>query len=250
MKHTWIKTAGVLLAVAALTVNASPAKAAYYAISPVGFSFEDISGSGTRFLNGTDDATFSWGLSPSFNFYGTVYSTVHVSSNGLMSFTGPNSNFSNTSLTSAGSTLNLPTIAVLWDDWQFFQGGADAVYAQNFADRSVFQWNIAHGFSSSPSSVTFQAILFNDGTIRFNYADVISGDGRDNGASATIGVRNSDGDFTQWSFNDDSISSGSSLLVTPLTVVPAPAGAVLFAIGAAGLGGFRVLRRKKAVPTV
>jgi hypothetical protein len=241
MKDTLIKTSGALFAIAALTASASPAQAAYYSIAPTTFVFEDISGTGTQFLAGSDDATFSWTLDSSFSFYGTSYTSIGVSSNGLISFGGANTNFFNTGLATSGFTLGLPTIAVLWDDWQFFQDGADGVYAQNLADRTVLQWNTAFGFFESTSSIAFQAVLFNDGSIRFNYLDVISGDGRDNGGSATIGVRNSDGDFTQWSLNTASISSESSL---ELTSVPTPPAAILFAIGGVGLAGGRALRRR------
>src|SRR5204863_2697474 len=54
--------------------------------------------------------------------------------------------------------------------------------------------NQVYHYSSSPSGVTFQAILkvntgATPGGVTFNYPDLLSGDGNANGVSATVGIR-------------------------------------------------------------
>ena len=62
-------------------------------------------------------------------------------------------------------------------------------------DRLIIEWNV-QGSPISPSPVMFQAILqLNTGTspgsFTFNYADTDSGDSRTDGASATVGIKDS-----------------------------------------------------------
>ena len=61
-------------------------------------------------------------------------------------------------------------------------------------DRLVIQWNQLDHHSSSPSTVTFQAVLGINtgaapGSILLNYQDIDTGDATANGASATVGIR-------------------------------------------------------------
>src|SRR5262249_57614602 len=63
-------------------------------------------------------------------------------------------------------------------------------------DRLIIEWNNVQAVPSSPSPVTFQAILqLNTGTkpgeFTFNYPDLDSGDARSNGGSATVGIKDS-----------------------------------------------------------
>jgi len=169
----------------------------YRATNDIPFTFEDISGTGTRVLAGLDDGTTFRNIGFNFSFYGTTYNQVGFSSNALMTFGGTNGNFSNQNFTGSLS-VNLPSIAPLWDDWQFFQGGTDAAYYQTLgavgSRRFITQWNLAGGFASSPSLITIQAVLFEGSNdILLRYLDVDSGDFRAFGGSSTVGIRDTNG---------------------------------------------------------
>jgi O-glycosyl hydrolase len=132
-----------------------------------------------------------------FNFYGTSYSSLFVSSNGLITFDSQNGSAANSDLSS------LPTqraLAPLWDDWHYVPGQRmilgkyEDLNADGNSDRLILEWNNVQGAPSSPSTVTFQAILqLNTGTrpgeFVFNYPDLNSGDSRSDGGSATIGIK-------------------------------------------------------------
>jgi hypothetical protein len=215
-----------------------------YLVSGVPYSFQDISGTGTSTLAFTDDSTASVNPATPFTFYGTSYSTIFYSTNGLISFGSPNSSFSNTDLSSSGSTSGLPTIAAFWDDLETFSSGGGSVFFQAFADRTVLQWNNVHHYYSSSGLATFEAVLYANGNIQMNYQSLAFFDGNDNGASATIGVRNSDGQYTEWSYNTASVSAGTSLLFTNGPVAtPAPPTLVLALAALPALGLLRPRRR-------
>lgn len=244
-----LRKAGLALAsilVIGLT-TVSPAQAQYSATDAVPFSFTDISSTGTRILAGTDDAVAAAPIGFSFSFYGASFSTLFASTNSLLTFGAGNANFVNQPL-SAELTPNVPTIAVLWDDWQFFQTGTDAAYHQTVGApgnrQFIAQWNLAQGFATSPSSVTFQAVLFEGSNdIQFNYLDVVSGDFRNNGASATVGIRNNDGQFLQWSHNQAVIRNGQSIRISSSSAIPEPGTFAL--LGSLGLSAAGMLSRRR-----
>jgi hypothetical protein len=205
-----------------------------YARSAAPFAFEDISGSGTRVLANADDENFSAPLGFFFSFYGRSYSQVNFTPNGLITLGGTTTFTGNNNLTTTAPTGNFPAIAVLWDDWATLingNPGADAVYYQTLGTpgnrRFIVQWNNIFGYSTSPSGVTFQAILFGtNGNILYQYLDVDSGDVRSNGAQATVGIRDTDGHLngknSQWSFNEAAITNGQTILFSPVYVPAGP----------------------------
>jgi probable HAF family extracellular repeat protein len=147
-----------------------------------------------------------------FTYYSSTYSgnnQLYVSSNGLITFGSPNSAYSNTDMT--GGNPAQPAIAPLWDDWitgagnpmiigRFEDAAGNSVSDPTQASRLVIEWNQIHHYSTSPNSITFQAILQlntgpTPGAITFNYFTLDTGDSNANGASATVGI--SDGNHDQ-----------------------------------------------------
>lgn len=161
-----------------------------YVASATGYSFVDVSGSGTLILKGSDDnaslVTPANGFN--FNFYGVDYQSLHVSSNGLLTFGGPNTDYLNTDLSSSPTNA---AIAVYWDDldalshqgvyWQLLGSGDE--------QQLVIQWET--GYFGGNGDISFQVILSElDNTIRVNYRDLQGGhSSRDNGLSATVGLK-------------------------------------------------------------
>ncbi len=145
--------------------------------------------------NATTQVTLSNGAS--FNFYGTSFSTFWVSTNGLITFNSGYSSATNTDLTSGPSQRS---IAPMWDDWinvsgqTMILGKYEDTDGDLANDRLIIEWNNVQGATTSPSPVTFQAILqLNTGTtlgdIIFNYPDLDSGNFRSDGGSATVGIK-------------------------------------------------------------
>lgn len=208
-------------------------------------SFEDISTTGTQVLNGSDNGTTTIDIGFTFQFYHQNFTQVSVSPNGLVTLGGDNGQETNVNLTTTAPTGDLPSIAVLWDDWHFISDNdglgccsdADGVYYETLGTnperRFVIQWNKAYGVTSSPSSVTFEVILYEStNRVVMLYSDVTSGDVRDAGATATVGIQNTSGQvnclspitnpsrcFTptrceervQWSFNSGVITNTTVL---------------------------------------
>lgn len=196
-----------------------------YCAGTVRFSFRSISTTGTQILANHDDAFVSIPIGFRFRFYGTRYTTVFVASNGLLTFGAGDTNFSNESFTGQ-QFIDVPKIAPLWDDWVTFLSAADAVYYRTTGRRGerqlVVQWDVVQHFFSSPSTVTFQAVLFeDDNTIEFRYLDTDAGDAAFNfGASATVGIRDVSGDtngrFLQWSHDQAVIGNRTAIRFYPL----------------------------------
>lgn len=245
-----------------LSVNTFPSGDFDYSVTEIPFVFEDISETGTRVLEEADDQTVSADLGFTFNFFGQDFTSISWSPNGLLTFEGANPDFDNIDfnepfpdLPGRGPFEELPSIAPLWDDWQFFSQGTDASYFQTLGEpgqrRFITQWNLAEAFPDSPSAITFQSVLFEGSNeILFSYLDVDSEDSQAFGNSATIGIRNTLGDRTgeilQFSFNTPVLRNQQALLFSPELApepVPEPASLLgLFAFGMLGAGS--VLKRK------
>jgi len=186
-------------------------------------------------LDGADDAYVALSLAGNtFNFYGTSYSQVlFPNPNGLFTFGTGTYEYSNTDLS---FDPDQATVAPLFDDWRTDWGTDDAVLARfddldgdAVSDRLVIEWNNVQHYSSSPSGVTFQAILelntaATPGNIILNYVDLDAGTpAYDNGASATVGIKNATGmgsDPLLVSYNGThpNIFAGKAILVSTAPV--------------------------------
>lgn len=164
-------------------------------IAPDTASFEWIELCGDpNSLNGPtgDDgsALVTWGWD--FPFYDGSYSSVYVSTNGLLQFeeTVPPSSWANAC---PFATLNptYPRIAVYWDDlYGAVSGGCNNdglgpwVRWRDFGEYAVIEWcQIPH--FNTPDRLTFEAILYPNGSIKFQYLN-ISVPAHPNGASIGI----------------------------------------------------------------
>lgn len=106
-----------------------------------------------------------------FPFYGTSYTSLRISSNGVVTFDGtafiP---YANTTLPSLLAPVK--SIFVLWDDL-YLLGTTSQVYTfQPDADTFVVSWLDVAYFSDRGARQSFQLILKRDGTILTQYATV------------------------------------------------------------------------------
>lgn len=155
---------------------------------PNGPNFEwiDISSTGTS-VSLSDDDHASIDLPFDLPFYDGLYDSITIQSNGALSFTGENIDYTNGTIPSEDEPNNI--IAVFWDDLNPLAGGN--IRYQHMEDgRFVISWIDVAGFSfGNPPFYTFQVILNEAGDITYQYLDMDEEDIED----ATVGIENADG---------------------------------------------------------
>ena len=105
----------------------------------VAYAWDEISATGTLLttISNTDDASEPVAITGfAFPFYGSTYSEVHVSSNGLLDFGFGNSSGYNVQIPGSGAPQN--TIAAFWDDLDTRTTGT--VYYRQEATRLIVQF--------------------------------------------------------------------------------------------------------------
>ncbi|MGI9367085.1 MAG: tandem-95 repeat protein [Rhizobiaceae bacterium] len=180
---------------------------------PASASFIDISSTGDS-LNLGNDGISSRSIGFEFDFYADEFSTVYISANGYLTFGSPGVSPDNASLD--GSALSSrPAIAPFWDDLNTASG---SVYVQTLGASEgqrqfVVQWEGVQNQSGANGTGSFQVVLNeSNGSIAFNYRDVIFDGTGDNAAGATIGLQSSDGVADEFAFDAaDAVSDGSSI---------------------------------------
>ena len=253
MQHSARLATRVGLIALLLSAISSTAYATSYLATPEPLSFVNVTAVGTVLtgLTNQDDTAVGLALPFTFRFFDTDYTSLSVSSNGLITFGGGDTTFTNADLT---TSPDLAAIAPFWDDLHTAGGlpGSDVYTATLGAPGSrqfVIQWNQIRFFSGGTAgdTITFEAVLFEgSNNIRFSYLDLISGSAAgNNGASATVGIKDAG---TQGpnrlllAFNNGPnafVGSEHSTLLTRQSadVVPEPATLTLVGIGV--LAGLR-----------
>lgn len=118
-----------------------------------------------------------------FPFYGRQYTRVRVGTNGYLSFGNNGPAFLNGGLPTISGPRAL--VAPLWDDLDFGAGEKRA-YAHFDGARFVVTWVDVARFNDPGSRLTFQAILYPSGEIRFQYLRLAG-----QLESATVGIQDS-----------------------------------------------------------
>lgn len=168
------------------------------------YDWIDISGDGTEIPMTDDSNQGPFALGFNVEFYGNTFSSVNVCSNGFLSFTSTSTAYTNASIPTSGEPNNL--LAAYWDDLNPSNGG-QIFYKQdtdpNGRLRFIVSW-VGVPFYLNAGSMTFEAIIYEDGNIFYQYSSL---DGGSHGlASGTVGIENSDGTIgTQYSYNEEAI---------------------------------------------
>lgn len=216
------------------------------------YAFEDIAEvTNTTGLAGTDRAV-QIPLGFYFTFYGAVYNTVFISTNGHIDFQqgDGNEDYNPQNLpvkqpsnyggaTDNGWGVN-PLMAVFFDDLDPLSGGDVYVDTRGSSPnrRFIVQWdNVPHfdcpSMAESANDLTFQAILYeNTNEIGYQYRDVATAGltpecaAITNGGSATVGLDFDDVVALEYSANAAVLSNGLGVLIYPgsaAVINPAPA---------------------------
>ena len=173
------------------------------------YSFTDISTTGTNITEQVGaDGQLEVDLPFLFDYYGKQNSSVFINANGLVSFAEIAAiTFVNRQIPVDDATNGL--IAGFWDDLEPQQNEGSLTY-QSFADRFVIQWtNVNRFLRPAEETVTFQIILFPDGSVEMLYADVedVSFD-----EEATVGIEDPSGtDGIQVAFNTEYLKNNLAI---------------------------------------
>ena len=194
----WMQAAGV----AGAAVAPGPDAFGYTVTNTTSFSFTNITSGSTRVLNFNDDQPVTVNLGFTFRFYGASYTNVSFNPNGFMTFGGQSWEHSNVNLTITATSSNLPSIAVLWDDWETESFQADAVYYKTTGTAGnrqfIVEWSqVVPVPGDGTDTVTFEARLFEGSDrILFSYLDAVVSDettlppnAASKGVGATVGIR-------------------------------------------------------------
>ncbi len=172
---------------------------------------EVIYGGTAASFSNVDDATDGpKNIGFTFNYYGTNYTTLYISTNGVLNMASANAAYSN------NSTGLDRSIHGFWDDLILSTGSK--VYYKTIgtpgSQKFVVQWTNMYFYGTSITMGTFQAVLYEgSNNIQLQYRDLLGGS-RSLGDSATIGLRGSSSGSI-FSYNTASISEGKALLYTP-----------------------------------
>ena len=141
-------------------------------------------------LSGDDEVT-EIDLPFSFPFYGQEYDVAYISTNGFLNFLGPDWTYWNTPIPSE-STPN-GAIYPFWDD--LYVDGPASVHSELLGTapnrKFVIEWRNISFCCITGERLDFEVVLFENGDILTQYADIDNS--REQGNSATIGIENADG---------------------------------------------------------
>ncbi|MBI5862967.1 MAG: hypothetical protein HZB38_00360 [Planctomycetes bacterium] len=160
-----------------------------YVPSTCADALEDISATGAiaATASGCDDCGETLALPWGFTFFGNTYNSVGVASNGYLTFGATTGDFSNDPIPSANTPNDM--IAPFWDDWNTATGGDVYYEARTSPNRFIVQWNRVIHFGGTTGENTFQAILYQDGSIDLRQGTMDATFGN----SGSIGIEDSTG---------------------------------------------------------
>jgi hypothetical protein len=144
-------------------------------------------GGGTAQNWRSTNAAWTYTLPFPFTFYDTDYSQIKISSEGYICL--------NTSAACTATSVALnattygPIIAPMMRDLSTATNANNDIYITQNSDNVVIRWDAVQGTTAS-AAITFEAVLYDNGAIKFNYGpqSTISG-------TAIIGVTRGDGTY-------------------------------------------------------
>ncbi|MBI2871633.1 MAG: hypothetical protein HYY00_00400 [Chloroflexi bacterium] len=185
------------------------------------FNWVEISSSGNwaGTISNCDDCYQQLPIGFNFSFYGTNYSQLWASSNGLLSVTA-SSIYSNTYIPNTNSPNGF--IAPFWDD--LYTSSAGDVYYQTLGTapnrRFVVEWKNVDRCCGTSDRYTFQAIL-EEGTNRILLQYQTLSGTYANGSSASIGIEDQNGTVGLGvSVNAPYLHNGLAILFSTTPPVP------------------------------
>ncbi len=193
--------------------------------------FEDISATGTVLatVSTCDDCVESVSLPFTFTHMGNGYSSVTVSSNGNLQFSGASTAFGNVDIPNTAVPNDM--LAPAWDDYDTDEAsaGQGTVYFLDDSaanNRVIISWQDCSQYDlPGLDANSFQVILYGNGNAEFRYGAMnnilnpsIAGD------TVTIGYESFDGSFGG-QYDSLTVGGGNTSVVLTGGVVPGPCSA-------------------------
>lgn len=185
------------------------------------YNWVDITGTGTALgVVGDDEYGGPFDFGFTFPFYGNGYTQFYVGTNGSIYFVNDYNGLSNVCLPGNNSYGIQRFIALYWDDL-VVDGD---VYSQTFSSCpvgagqcTVIQYHNVRRYGGT-TGMDFEAVLFENGTILFQYQSTASGN-YDDGAGATVGIQDTDATpptyALEYSCNVAALSPGLAVAFAP-----------------------------------
>jgi hypothetical protein len=167
-------------------------------------------GNGTPLgMTGIDDGYF-WPLLLPFNsrYYGADYGRLAIGSNGVLYFQDAYLGFYNAPIPGPSGYGVDTFIAPFWDDLVVYPGD---VYYRAQDETLIIEYYQVRQYGTSGDYGSWEAILFENGNILFQYQDVTIGGYGDYGASATVGIQGNTTTGLQYSYNTGALSNNLAI---------------------------------------
>ena len=168
------------------------------------YSWIDISSTGTE-VELWDDSYITVNLPFDFQYYDNTYSSVHISSNGFITFNENGAPYcSNEQIPSEYFPNDM--IAAFWDD--LYPSGYNIFYQSSASSFIVMYQDIPH--ISYIGTYTFEIILYPNGEIKYQYKTITG-----SADNCTVGIENADGtEGLQIAFNTTYLKSNLAILIS------------------------------------
>jgi hypothetical protein len=152
-----------------------------------------INSNGGTALGLGDDATVNVALPFPFRYYENVYNDIWICSNGFVNFGSSGySSLGNGSIPNTTTPNN--AIYAYWDDLDPTEGGEIYYKTISGPNRFVIIWDDIYHNAATGQGISFEIVLYENGSILMQYADVNFGSASYSyGRSATVGMENANG---------------------------------------------------------
>ncbi len=181
------------------------------------FGWMDVT-TGTRsFIFGDDQSAGPVPLGFPFFFYGRVYTTTYLGTNGYLSLDGPSTYYMNKNM--PNPRLPNTLVAPFWDDLQVCPNQArQAIYFKPGGSAPnryfVAEWAGVSRLGAPTRPITFETVLYENGEILFQYQDLTG-----TLDTASVGIENYEGlRGLEYEFNQHKLANGRAILFTPRIV--------------------------------
>ncbi|MEV4639502.1 S8 family serine peptidase [Actinoplanes sp. NPDC049548] len=164
-------------------------------------------------LSNSDDASAELQLPFPVWFYGRYQQQAWVSSNGQITFSGPETAYNNVAIPDPLPPNN--AISAFWDD--LYVDEEAGIYTATVGDRFVVEWRNIRFYADASQRLSISAEISRDGTIALHYRGLQGA--LASGGSATIGIENVDGtDGLQYTFGASALTDGGGVTFRPPSV--------------------------------
>ncbi len=134
------------------------------------FTWLDASSGTNAGVTGDDKFVGPIPIGFDFPFYENTYNELYITTNGLITFGEPSYSFDNRAMPFLVEPQNL--IAPFWDDLHVPAATNGKIYYEGNANRLVVAWHDVARYPNTSDLLTFEAILYKDGDICYQYQDL------------------------------------------------------------------------------